>query len=521
METIKIMNDNILNLLLVEDNEGDANLILSFLEESNNIEFTVDWKRNICEFSIDGSDQSYDVILLDLSLPNFSGIEAFSMMHKNFPDIPIIVLTSVINEDEAIKTLQQGAQDVISKDHLTTFLLNRAIKHSIERKQMEQEIIRTQKLETIGILAGGIAHDFNNILTSILGNISLVKMEISPEDQPDVHEILGEAETASLRAKDLANQLLTFSKGGAPVKKLTNLFVLIHDSATFALRGSNVRCNLDVDPEMWEVNVDPNQIHQVLNNIIINADQAMPKGGEITIHVKNISTKRNYFPSNVSERAYIEISIQDDGIGITTENLSRIFDPYFTYGKVNGSGLGLTTSYSIIKRHEGYMWVDSELGVGTTVFILLPAHPKPFSPQLAKTSSHEGKKEKYKVLIMDDEIGVRTILAKMLRRLNYSVVETANGTESIAAYEDALSTSHPVDLLIMDLTIPGGMGGEKAINILHKKYPDIKAIVSSGYSNDPIMAEYAKFGFIGVLMKPFTIKNLKYTLANVLNLKVE
>lgn len=513
------MEENILNLLLVEDNEGDANLILSYLEESNNVGFTVDWIRNIDDFSVDVTDQSYDVILLDLSLPHFSGIEAFSLMHKNFPELPIIVLTSVINEEEAIKTLQHGAQDVISKDHLTTFLLNRAIKHSIERKQMEKEIIRTQKLETIGILAGGIAHDFNNILTSILGNISLVKMEISPDEQPDLHEILGEAETASLRAKDLANQLLTFSKGGAPVKKITNLFGLIQDSATFALRGSNVRCNLDVDPDMWPVNVDPNQIHQVLNNIIINANQAMPKGGEITIHVKNIKTRRSYFPSTISDGPFIEISIQDDGIGITTENLSKIFDPYFSYGKENGSGLGLTTSYSIIKRHEGFMWVNSELGVGTTIFILLPAHPKKFSDQLANSVSIEDKKKKYTILIMDDEIGVRTILAKMLIRLGYSVIETANGTELISAYETSLSNSDPVDLLIMDLTIPGGMGGEEAIGFLRKKNPHIKAIVSSGYSNDPIMANYSKFGFIGVLMKPFTIKNLKLTLANVLNSK--
>ncbi len=511
------MSLSVINLLLIEDNEGDANLLLSNLEESSDVSYTVDWIKSIDEFSIDTAEKLYDVILLDLSLPNLTVLEIFDLLHEIFPEIPIIVLTTASNEKEAILTLQRGAQDVISKDQLSYYLLDRAIRYSIERKQMAQEMVRTQKLETIGILAGGIAHDFNNILTSILGNISLVKMEISQEDQPEIFEILGDAELASLRAKDLANQLLTFSKGGAPIKKTTNLFELIHDTVTFALRGSNVRCNLDVDPEMWAVNVDPNQIHQVLNNVIINANQAMPNGGEITIQVKNIQANEITI-RNFTEGKFIEIAIKDQGVGISAENLSKIFDPYFTYGKDNGSGLGLTTSYSIIKRHEGDMWAESEIGVGSTLFILLPASSEEMNQifhQAVTSSSSEN--HHYTILIMDDEIGVRTILAKMLKRLDYSVIETANGVELIEAYEASLSGPQPVDVLILDLTIPGGLGGEKAMNILRKKYPHVKAIVSSGYSNDPIMANYSKFGFDGVLMKPFTIKNLKLTLSKVLN----
>ncbi|HYQ47961.1 MAG TPA: PAS domain S-box protein [Thermodesulfovibrionales bacterium] len=379
-----------------------------------------------------------------------------------------------------------------------------------ERQEREQEQLKMQKLESLGILAGGIAHDFNNILTAILGNISLVRMRMSEEDP--WYRQLEEAESASYRAKDLTQQLLTFSKGGVPQKKTMALEQLVRDSAGFAVRGANVRCDFSFEADLMPVDIDEGQIGQVISNLVINACQAMPSGGDLRITAWNTDiTGDSGIP--VREGRYVAISIQDRGIGIPEENLSRIFDPYFTT-KQKGSGLGLAITYSIIRNHDGHIGVKSQLGVGTTFTIYLPASDK----QLPRDAGFRGDyvQGQGRILLMDDEEIVRTVTGEMLKAFGYEVAFAADGIEAIRLYTEAKETGAPFDAVIMDLTVPGGMGGKEAVLKLREIDPDVRAIVSSGYSQDPILADFRKYGFSEVLKKPFSGSLLSKVLHKVL-----
>ncbi len=379
-----------------------------------------------------------------------------------------------------------------------------------EQKKMEAQLQQAQKMEAIGTLAGGIAHDFNNILLVILGNISLAKMRLSPEEE--VFKRLEEAEKASLRARDLTQQLLTFSQEGAPVKKTGSIVEILKDSAMFVLRGSNVRCQFFIPDDLWTVEMDEGQMSQVINNLVINAIEAMPEGGMIKVKAENITVeKEKGLPLKAGK--YIKISIEDQGTGISKEHLPKIFDPYFTT-KQKGSGLGLATAYSIVKRHDGYISVESKLGVGTTFYIYLPASEKRVPKRKAKKDeilSGEGK-----VLLMDDDEAIRKVAGNMLKHLGYEVEFAEEGAQAIELYKKARESGDPFDLVILDLTVPGGMGGKEAIKRLREVDPGVKAIVSSGYSNDPIIAEFKKYGFSGVVAKPYKIKELSEELRKVM-----
>ncbi len=379
-----------------------------------------------------------------------------------------------------------------------------------ERKKMEEELFRTEKLESVGILAGGIAHDFNNLLTAILGNISLAKLITNPEDS--VYERLAEAEKASLRAKDLTKQLLTFSTGGAPVKKVIPISEVVMESARFALRGSDVKCKFSISDDLWPVEVDEGQISQAVQNIIINADHAMPEGGTIHVSCKNVNISEDDIKSLKGGR-YVMISIKDHGIGIPAGHLEKIFDPFFTT-KEKGSGLGLATTYSIIKRNGGYITVESEVGVETTFHLYLPASQK----KLPKKEKREKRPDvrKGKILVMDDEEMVRLVARTMLKRIGYEVEFASDGPETIDLYKRAMQLNQPFDAIIMDLTIPGGMGGREAIKRLLEINPEVKAIVSSGYSNDLVMADFKKYGFCGVVAKPYTLEELSQILHSLM-----
>ena len=379
-----------------------------------------------------------------------------------------------------------------------------------ERKKMEEEILNAQKLESLGLLAGGIAHDFNNILTAILGNISLVKMYVKPKEE--VFEILTEAEKASLRAKDLTRQLLTFSRGGAPIKKTTSILELLKDTVLFALTGSNVKCEFSIDKDLWLVDVDEGQISQVIDNLILNAVQAMPEGGTVKVKAENIiARKEQVLPSQKGK--YIKISIKDQGVGIPKEHLPRIFDPYFTT-KQKGSGLGLATAYSIIQKHNGYITVESELGVETTFYIYLPISEKQIT--IGKRETKELIKGEGKILLMDDEDVVIKVGGRLLRHLGYKAEFAQDGAEAIELYKKAKESGQPFNAVILDLVVPGAMGGKEAVKKLIKVDSEVKAIVSSGYSNDPVMAEYGKYGFSGVITKPYKIEELGQVLYRVI-----
>ncbi len=379
------------------------------------------------------------------------------------------------------------------------------------RRRMEEELLKVQKIESVGILAGGIAHDFNNILTAILGNISIAKMQLPSEER--VLPRLEAAERAARGAQSLTQQLLTFSRGGAPVKQLSNIAETIDETCRFALRGSNVAYEASLPVELWAVEIDQGQINQVINNIVINADQAMPQGGSVHVSAENASV-RSDDGLPLDPGRYLKISIRDTGPGIPEEHLAKIFDPYFTT-KQTGSGLGLTTSYSIIKNHGGLITVDSELGHGTTFHIYLPASEQLVGddPESSGIPAAGGAK----ILVMDDEQSIRDVSAEMLTLLGFEVETAADGDQAIELYRTALETSRPFDAVIMDLTIPGGTGGIEAIRRLRELDPKVKAIVSSGYSNDPIMSEYEKHGFSGVVTKPYTTRELLKTLNRILS----
>lgn len=378
-----------------------------------------------------------------------------------------------------------------------------------EKKRVEEELVKAQKLESVGLLAGGLAHDFNNLLTSILGNISLAKMLIGGGHH--AYDRLEDAENASLRATDLTTQLLTFSRGGAPIRKTVSIVDIVRESARFTLAGSKVKVEFHLPEDTWHVHVDAGQIHQVLNNLLINAVQSMPNGGTITARATNTTLAATDVPM-LSAGKYVMVSLQDTGTGIPSEHLSRIFDPYFTT-KQRGNGLGLSTVYSIAVKHDGHVAVESTLGVGTTFHLYLPASHQqadPLSPLVSEAAPGCGR-----ILVMDDDELILDIAGNMLTSLGYEAVFAREGGEAIGIYQQALLSGTPFDMVIMDLTIPGGIGGKEAIQQLGTLDPAVKAIVSSGYSNDPIMAEYESHGFAGVIAKPYTIEGLSRVLRDV------
>jgi len=371
-----------------------------------------------------------------------------------------------------------------------------------EKTKLEAQLVQTQKMEAIGTLAGGIAHDFNNILTAIIGNISLAMLDLQMQESSRAR--LTEAEKACLQAQNLSRQLLTFSKGGAPIKEVVSVNRLIIESVSFACRGSQVNYKTSLPNNLWAVEADPGQISQVLQNLVINAIQAMPTGGMIKIQGENVwVTAESELPLDIGR--YVKISIQDEGTGILAEHLSRIFEPYFTT-KQKGSGLGLAISYSIIKRHHGHIAAESELGTGTTFNVYLPACNR----EVVQPRREDGKLlcGKGKILIMDDEAMVREVLGKMLLSLGYEVAFAENGTEAIEVLSHSEESGDPFAAAILDLTIPGGMGGKEAMASLLKINPQVKAIASSGYSDDPVMADFKKYGFSAVLAKPYKVSEL-------------
>ncbi len=370
------------------------------------------------------------------------------------------------------------------------------------RKAMEEELVKSQRLESVGVLAGGIAHDFNNIMTAILGNIALAKSWCRPGDR--VMDKLMETEKATLRARDLTQQLLTFSKGGAPIRQAASVSEILHDTIDFSLSGSNILPHYALPVDLWAVNIDPGQISQVLDNLIANSKDAMPDGGTLEIVAQNVKLAEGENPA-VGSGKYVKLSLRDQGVGIPHENLNKIFEPYFTT-KSKGTGLGLAVVYSVIAKHEGHIDVESEVGKGTTFHILLPATPE--SGAGRKDGKESIIRGQGRVLLMDDEEFILEVTGEVLRTLGYQVELARDGEEAVRMYQTSLSEGRRYDAVIMDLTIPGGMGGKEAIKELLKIDPLVKAIVSSGYSSDATMADHCRFGFSGVIPKPYKIEDL-------------
>ncbi len=382
-----------------------------------------------------------------------------------------------------------------------------------DRKAHEIEELKVQKLESLGVLAGGIAHDFNNILAGIIGNISLAKMFI--DDTHKSHNALVGAEKASVRATELARQLLTFARGGEPVKKVVSPQHLVNESMSLVLHGSNVKGIVDIPDSIHAIEADEGQISQVFHNIIINATQAMPGGGALTVSARNVTLSDNNIMA-LTPGTYTCLTFTDEGCGIPDAYLNKIFDPYFTT-KVSGNGLGLASSHSIITKHGGHISASSIVDRGTTFTIHLPSIGETISGYqsefVTQTSiDHSGGS----ILVMDDEEMIRELATGMLEEIGYQVTTCNDGTAAIRYYKAARESGAPFSAVIMDLTIPGGIGGKEAAEAILAVDPTARLIVSSGYSNDPIMSDYSTYGFAGAIAKPYRICELAQILRSSL-----
>ncbi|MEW5802195.1 MAG: PAS domain S-box protein [bacterium] len=423
--------------------------------------------------------------------------------------VPSVYEIKVICKDGKIKDGEVSISLIQYHGKPATMAIARDI---TERKKTEEELLKIQKLESLGTLAGGIAHDFNNLLAAGIGALSLLELEAA-EYGENVSSLLEIIKTACQKAKNLTRQLLTFASGGAPVKTAVSLAKLMQDTISFALSGSQAKCELSIPADLWWTEIDQDQIGQAIHNIIINAEQALAGGGIIKVRAENVTVETQNSLS-LKEGKYVKVLIQDQGVGIPEEIMPKIFDPYFTT-KQSGSGLGLAITYAIIKKHEGYIGVESQPGVGTTLYFYLPSSEKRIHmvKDVKEKQFHCGQG---KILVMDDQQLVKATIGRMLTCLGYEVAFAADGAEAIELYKKAKESGSAFDIVILDLTIPGGMGGAETIRKLLEIDPDVKSIVSSGYSNAPIMSEYQKHGFKGVVTKPYEMKELSEIVYKVL-----
>jgi PAS domain S-box-containing protein len=376
---------------------------------------------------------------------------------------------------------------------------------------IEHERAKSARLESLGVLAGGLAHDFNNILMGVTGNLSLAQSMIPPENTALIARLTN-ATAACARARGVTNQLLTFSKGGAPVKKTASIRELVTECTRFALSGSPVKPAFDVHPDLWAADVDTGQVGQVVQNLVLNAMQAMPKGGVLEVALHNTDLDEETIPADapLTPGKYVLITVKDAGTGIPPEVLNRIFDPYFST-KEKGSGLGLAISYSIVRQHGGAITVESEVGVGTCFRVYLPASSAAAAaPVAARPEVHVRRSGR--VLIMDDEDMVAEVAQEMIESLGYTVQRACHGDEAIRMFNEAEQSGQPFDLVTLDLTVPGGMGGAECVKYIRELRQDVCVLVASGYADDSVLARHREYGFNGVLAKPFTLAELRRVL---------
>lgn len=376
-----------------------------------------------------------------------------------------------------------------------------------EHKLLEEELFRTQNLESIGILAGGIAHDFNNLLTAILGNVSLAGNLIGTE--PQVSKLLSDAEKASLQARNLTRQLISLAQGSAPAKTIFALGGTISDATQLALSGSNAGCRLHLADDLWPIHGDPGQIHQLVTNVVMNARDFMPEGGIVEVNAENVALTGGEVASLAAGR-YVKLSIKDHGQGIAEKDLPKVFDPYFSTkarGCQKGMGLGLTIAYAIARRHGGQITIQSTPGKGTVVQAYLPASAE--TPRAASPDSRRRPPScQRRLLYMDDDDMVRELAEEMLHYLGYEVQVARDGLEAVQLYREAMARELPFDLVVLDLTVRAGMGGKEALRVLQELDPSVRAVVASGYADDPVMAAFAEHGFMGAISKPYQMEKL-------------
>lgn len=455
-----------------------------------------------------------DILTLDPRTPVSIKEKIYEIAQEKGKDLSIEDDLTIKSKNNREKIINASSSQICDKENkvIGAVIVFRDI---TEQQKLKDELLKGQKLESLETLAGGIAHDFNNMLTGIIGNVSLSRMYVDSEDK--IYKRLSEAERECFRAADLTKQLINFAEGIPPNKKIASITELVDESVSFVLTGSKVKSSFKSSEDIWLVEVDERQVMQAIYDIVLNCLQAMPKGGNIKTSVQNVTVKQNV--NNVVEDGeYVKIVIEDTGTGISEGNLSKIYDPYFTT-KDGHAGLGLSNTYTTIKSHKGFIKIDSKEGEGTKVSMYLPASKDviPLQEEVAhQISDALDEGQRGKILVMDDDDVIREIAGAILSYIGYDVAFASDGKEAIDLYMRAKEHGEKYDVVIMDLTIPGGMGAEDAIKKLIEIDPEIKAIVSSGYSNAPIISDFLKYGFRGAVTKPFRIEELTKTVKDVL-----
>ena len=466
------------------------------------------------------TEHDFAVVLMDVQMPEMDGFETADLMqhHQATHNIPIIFVTAISKDEEHVfKGYKSGAVDYIFKPFNPDILISKVkvfinlYSQQVLCEQMQKEIHKMKNLEALGILAGGIAHDFNNLMTMVFSNIELARIKSIPGSE--IYSRLTETLKATHKVTELTKQLLTFSKGGDPTKEKTDIVELLSETSSFFLTGANIEVKIECPTRPEAVKVDKIQIAQVFENLFVNAKEAMPDGGHLTIGVYELAVENDTLLPLVDNGEYLKITLEDDGPGIEDEVLPHIFDPYFSTkdkGAVKGQGLGLTIAHSIIKKHDGYIHTESHPGQGTTFNIYLPTHLTKKSntddevapPPPSTTAKAE------RILIIDDEIVVSTMLCEMLECLGYDPIAKQSGQEALAIYAEAIATNNQFAGVILDLTFPGEESGEKILKKLLDIDPQIKAIISSGQTASPIMTNFKDYGFVGAINKPFRLTDL-------------
>lgn len=376
-----------------------------------------------------------------------------------------------------------------------------------KRKRMEEELQRTQRLKSVGVMAGDIAHEFRNIMMIIVSVLSLAKLHFDAEDK--VFNLLTQAENAAMRANDLTQRLTSFFRSEVPAKKNAALTELLKNTGNCPIKGSGVNPVYSLPDDLWPVEIDERQIGQVISTLIMHADQAMPEGGEIKVTAENVVVGPDE-SLPLKDGKYVKVSVKDQSWGLQKEDLQRVFDPCFSSTAI-GNGLGLAASYLIIRKHGGHLSAESELGSGTTFFFYLPAARQRTS-LLCRDSEQKSYVERRRILLMEDEVIVRNTAGQMLEYFGYEVEFAWDGVEAISLYKQAKESGHPFYVVIMDLSVPGGMGGMEAVQELLRVDPDVKAIATSGYIDDLVMSDFKRYGFTAAIAKPYQIQELAKTL---------
>jgi len=437
-------------------------------------------------------------------------------------DLAVVADRIMVDIPELVSTHPVKGEIYLHVRKLPLFDQNGEVSHLVviceditEHRRMQHELFRSQKLESLGVLAGGIAHDFNNILTGILGNISLAQRYLDAGHKS--HGALCQAEQAAKRATELAHQLLTFARGGQPITRAVATRHLVEESLSLILRGTNVKGVLEAADGLDALEADPGQVSQAFNNLVINAVQAMPSGGTLTIQAENI-TLDDINPYNLPAGRYVRFLFSDEGCGIAPEILGNVFDPYFTT-KPGGTGLGLASVHSIVAKHGGSIQVSSVVGSGTVFEMLLPSTDAALAEPEGVAPGADGHSGGGRLLIMDDEEIIRSLLTEMLEDFGYRVDACESGDEALALYSTAQRTGTPYEGVIMDLTIPGGMGGVETARRILDLDPEARLIVSSGYSSDPVMADFTAYGFCAAIIKPYRVGDVEQVLNECLSQK--